>query len=254
MIKTGIKHTDIIFIDIETASVAHEIFHLSATPSLAIAWNTIHESKYKDELTDDGKDKLGPGSSFQKYAALYPEFGKIVCISLGHFKNESEFCVKAYYGNRDEKALLDEVSAELTKLSASKKYICGHNIKNFDIPFMIRRAVIVGTSLNTPFDIYGRKPWDIVEFIDTMDMWSAGAFNLGSRSLESMCAAFGMKNPKEEMHGNLVSTLFYMPGEEGLPKIGKYCNFDVISVSACYCKMTKGDFRFMKLAPTDNIY
>ena len=235
MIKTGIDHSKIVFLDIETVSAKHEIYDLQE--SQAIAWSKVVDSKYKEELSE----KVSYGMLFQKYAALFPEFGKIVCISLGYFINATDFVVQAFSG-ADEKILLKRVSDELTKLSATYKIIGGWNIKQFDIPYMVRRATIVDMNLDVRFDYFSKKPWEMTDFLDIMEVWKAGATYLGSASLESVSAAFGFNSPKESMEGSRVSTVFYSPDQKaGLARIGKYCNSDIIYTSTLYVRMTRGN-------------
>ncbi len=235
MIKTGIDHTKIAFIDIETVHGYSDIFDLPL--SMATAWANVCESKYKDEYSDT----VSVGTLYKKYAALYPEFGKIICISIGVFKNETEFTVKAYYST-DERELLINVGNALTQLSSKYRTIGGHNILGFDIDYMIRRSVINGVNLPSSFDLYGIKPWDLKDrFIDTMVMWKGLSTYLGSCSLESISAAFGIPSPKEEMNGSKVSEYFYLPTGPDFKKIGIYCNRDVYSCARCYLRMTKGN-------------
>lgn len=249
MIKTGIDHTKIAFIDIETAYEYKDIY--DAPAALAAAWARVVDSKYASEISD----KVSYGELYKKYAALFPEFSRIVCISMGYFNSPTEFKVNAFYGEGgSEKSLIDQFSEASTKLSAQCKHIGGHNIKGFDIPFIIRRALIKGAILNTNFDLYNAKPWEVVQFVDTMDMWKPLNAYVGSASLYSIAAAFGFKSPKEEMDGGMVSTIYHMPEDTGstsrnIQKIGKYCNGDVITTAFIYVRMVKGDafMRTMKV-------
>lgn len=236
MIKTGISHEKIAFMDIETANASKEIFELPA--SLAIAWQRLCVSRYKDEGDDYG-------ALYKKYSPLYPEFGRIVCISIGWFTSATDFHVKAIYGeNGDESSLLKQFINEWTGLSKTCSFLGGHNIKQFDIPFIIRRSLILNVSLNSTFDLYGKKPWDISQFVDTLEMWKVLGANMGSATLDAISAAFGFKSPKEEMDGSLVSTFYYLPAGPDYKKIGGYCNFDVVSCAAVYVRMTAGHNNF----------
>ena len=242
MIKTGIDYTKILFFDVETVHGSEKLF--KAETSLATAWGHICESKYKEESDDFGM-------LYKKYAALYPEFGKVVCFSMGYFTNEKDFTVKAYYSD-NEKALLDEFSKVITKnLTGNVKFLGGHNIKRFDIPYMMRRAIIQDVYLPTIFDTYLKKPWELNDYVDTLEVWQCGTIGLGSSTLESIAASFGMKSPKEEMSGDMVSTVYYMPSGPDFKRIGKYCNFDTITSAAVYMKMSKGHYN-MKVI--ENIY
>jgi uncharacterized protein YprB with RNaseH-like and TPR domain len=51
--------------------------------------------------------------------------------------------------------------------------LCGHNIKEFDVPYICRRAMVHGLTLPTIIDSAGKKPWE-VSHIDTMELWKFG--------------------------------------------------------------------------------
>ena len=249
MIKTGISHDKIAFLDIETASSYESIFDMP-TP-MAVAWEHVVENRYKDELSDT----VSVGDLYKKYSALYPEFARIVCISIGHFTSPTDIKVKAFYGeNGDEKSLINQTMAELTRLSTITNCIGGHNIKNFDIPYIVRRSIVVDTALLTTFDLYSRKPWEITQFVDTMEMWKVLNSNVGSASLESIAAAFGFKSPKEEMSGSRVTELYYSDDPDKFKKIGKYCNGDVLTTLLIYVRMTKGDVFMRTMKVVENSY
>jgi 3'-5' exonuclease len=243
MIRTGKNYYDLLYLDIETVRGASKIFEIGGR--LGGAWGYLCSQRYKEELTKG--ETLA--SLFTRDAALYPEFGKIVCISLGYFTklpdNSYGFKVKALVG-RDEKSILKQFSDIVTKFSVTYKILCGHNLKQFDIPYIIRRSIVNSINLPISFDLYGKKPWDLETlFIDTREMWAGLAFNLGSSSLESVSAALGIPSPKTDMSGADVSTIFYAPadvnGKDGLPTIGKYCNGDIICTAQVYKGMTLGD-------------
>ena len=245
MITTGIDHQKIAFIDIETAYPERDIFNLPA--ALAAAWARVVDHKYANEMSDT----VTYNDLYKKYAGLYPEFSKIVCISVGYFSSPTEFKVNAFYGkDGSEKSLIEEFSEVWTRLSTNCKHIGGHNIKGFDVPFIIRRALINNITLPMVFSLYNAKPWEVVQFVDTMDMWKPLNANLGSATLDSIAAALGFKSPKDEMSGDLVSTVYHMPENVNSPlkniqKIGKYCNGDVITTAFVYVRLTKGD-NFMR--------
>ena len=71
--------------------------------------------------------------------------------------------------------------------------LVGHNIKNFDLPFLLRRA----WSLEVPVPGYltpsGRRYWPDI-FVDTMDLWSCGVFGPDGRvSLDRLSKHFGLE-------------------------------------------------------------
>jgi predicted PolB exonuclease-like 3'-5' exonuclease len=104
-------------------------------------------------------------------------------------------------------------------------WLCVHNIKNFDIPVLNKRMVINGIKPSPLLPSYDTKPWEI-KAIDTMDVWKMGN-NFALSSLELMCAAMGVKSPKEgEVTGNRVHEAYYDFNQ--LDLIVEYCERDVM--------------------------
>jgi DNA polymerase elongation subunit (family B) len=103
--------------------------------------------------------------------------------------------------------------------------MCGHNIKNFDIPVMMKRMMINGIEPSKLLPRYDTKPWE-VKAIDTLEVWRAGN-PWGLASLELMCAAMGVESSKEgEVTGNRVHDAYWLDGM--LDAIADYCERDVL--------------------------
>lgn len=69
-------------------------------------------------------------------AGIFAEFGKIICISCGYYTPEREFIIQSFAGI-DELQLLSDFFAFLEQYPTA--LLCGHNIKEFDIPYTCRR-------------------------------------------------------------------------------------------------------------------
>lgn len=172
--------------------------------------------------------------------SLYPEFGKIICASFG-FISGSELIVTSITGHSD-KEILSEVTRRIKAINTwtgdkSDYHFCAHNGKVFDFPFMAKRYVINGLDLPKPFDIAEKKPWDLVNLIDTKEVWKFGVFD-HNVSLDLLAATFGVESSKDEMDGSMVKHVYYK--ENNLEKIAKYCEKDVIALAQVYIKM-RGD-------------
>ena len=56
----------------------------------------------------------------------------------------------------------------------NKHYFCGHNIREFDIPYFCRRMVINQLPLPRSLNIAGKKPWETKHLLDTtgiVEIW-----------------------------------------------------------------------------------
>ena len=107
-----IGHTlikNLLFLDVET--VASEASYEQLDPRLQPLWD-----KKAQKIRGDSQDSTA--ALFYQKAAIYAEFGKIVCISFGGiFANErGELCLKVRsFANTDEHALLLDFKALLEK-------------------------------------------------------------------------------------------------------------------------------------------
>ncbi len=72
---------------------------------------------------------------YAKRTALVPEFAKIVCVSMAFVLENGEI-KKQTFSNDDEHKLLLEVRDLLNRCHKLDFYLCGHNLKNFDIPML----------------------------------------------------------------------------------------------------------------------
>lgn len=166
-------------------------------------------------------------------AAIYAEFGKIVCISVGIFSGE-KFMLHSF-ANKDEKALLEDfVTTMKGWVNDATRAICGHNAKEFDIPFIARRLLINGFRLPAMFNISGKKPWEI-NHLDTLELWKFGDYKHFT-SLELLAAVFGIPTPKDDINGSQVGQVFWMDGD--LERIATYCQKDVLTTARLYLKLT----------------
>ncbi len=159
-------------------------------------------------------------------AGIYAEFGKIVCISCG-FVSGNGFRVRSYYGD-DEKILLKDFAALLNRSYSGQRYLlCGHNSKEFDIPYIARRMLVNGLKLPEILNVAGKKPWE-VRHLDTMDLWKFGDYKHYT-SLELLAAIFGIPTPKDDIDGSQVAEVYWK--EKDLDRIALYCEKDVFTTA-----------------------
>lgn len=223
--------TSVLFLDIETVS-GHATFE-ELNPTMQYLWSLktdMLQKKYADTETV-------PPSEYYEKAGIYSEFGKIVCISVGFFARDKDglrFRVKSYFSH-DEKELLVQFSELLNKRfpDTARQYLCGHNIKEFDIPYICRRMVIHGLEFPNMLDIAGKKPWETKHLLDTMEYWSFGdrkAFT----SLKLLCGVFGIPTPKDDIDGSDVGRVYWK--ENDLERIETYCKKDVVATAQVFLK------------------
>ena len=215
----NIRLQNILFLDIETAS------QYPSYDELPEKWQKLWEKK-SNYLIKEGEDH----EDTYKKAAIYAEFGKVICISVGVYRivnSKPIFRIKSFYGE-DEKEVLGQFCELLRKSFTSTDYLlCAHNGKEFDFPFLARRILVNQLKLPYLLDIAGRKPWE-VQHLDTMQLWKFGDYKHYT-SLEVLARLFGIDSPKEEIDGSDVGRLYWE--EKDIKRIVKYCQSDTLTVA-----------------------
>lgn len=214
----------VMFVDIETASVTHTYEDLPER--FRGLWDKKAALLNKREETP-----LPPEELYPQRAAIFAEFGKVVCISAGYIKYEQDrptFRCKSYYG-ADEAAILREFGEALNQFMARpERNLCAHNGKEFDFPYLGRRYLINGLPLpHSIADIQDKKPWE-VRLLDTMSLWKFGDFKNFS-SLDLLCAVLGVPSPKDDIDGSEVGRVFWE--EKDYRRIAIYCEKDVLATA-----------------------
>lgn len=207
-----------LFLDIETVSQKAKYDELSER--LQNLWNRKAKSIIKP-----GEEELTPADIYDR-AAIYAEFGKIVCISVG-FINDGKLRLKSFYGHSEEKLLSDFADLLNKHYSGLGCSLCAHNGKEFDFPYIARRMVINGIELPKILDVAGKKPWEM-SFIDTMELWKYGDYK-SYTSLELLCAILDIPTPKDDINGSQVGEVYWK--ENNIERIKTYCQKDVVSVA-----------------------
>lgn len=215
---------NIIRLDIETVPLwSSEEEALSSNPDLYGVFNRKYQSKKPDNMSDWDR--------YREHSALFSEFSKIVCISIGRYKedlNVAGFKVRSFYWE-DEKDLLTKFTEIINTFDPTLWRLWGHNIKWFDISWIAKRLIINWMKVPQILNVLWKKPREI-QHIDTQEVRKFGR-NV-STSLEVMCIALGIDTPKWDIDGKKVKTVFYDPtlsSEEKEKIITDYCSWDVIA-------------------------
>lgn len=231
-----IELSNIIFLDIETVSNKKNFSDLN--PVMQEMWSVKSESLQKK--LDEDKRKNSE-DSYRELSAIYSEFGKIVCISVGLFRRDKtaqlKFHTKSYFGH-DEKKLLEDFSNMLEKHDSKKHFICGHNIKEFDIPYICRRMIINGLDLPTMLDFHGKKPWELDYLLDTLNLWRFGDYKAYT-SLKLLCAIFDIPTPKDDIDGSEVGKTYWE--DDNIERIEQYCRKDVLATARVFMRLLNMD-------------
>lgn len=213
---------DVLFLDIETAP-QHELFHELTEEGQAL-WIKKTEIDYYSR-----KNELSPEQSYDR-AGIFAEFGKIICISAGFFvlnEGQMKLRVKSFYDADEKQLILDFFNTVNSFCKSPKQVLCAHNGKEFDFPYIARRAVINQIALPPILNMAGKKPWEIPH-LDTMELWKFGDYKHYT-SLSLLAHVFGIPTPKDDIDGSEVYSVYYQ--EKNVKRIVEYCQKDVVTTA-----------------------
>lgn len=220
----------ILFLDIETVSVAPDLGALPA--HMQELWER------KAELLRERPDTPHtPAELYKSRAAIFAEFGKVVCVSCGVLRFQEDrpsIKLKSFHG-ADEAQLLTEFAQMLNPFMArTDRNLCAHNGKEFDFPYLGRRFLINGLPLPAILaDIQSKKPWE-VRLLDTLQLWKFGDYK-SFTSLDLLCAVFDIPSPKDDIDGSQVGQVFWEEKDYG--RIARYCERDVVATAQVLLRM-----------------
>ncbi|MVT39679.1 3'-5' exonuclease [Chitinophaga oryziterrae] len=217
----NISLDQLLLLDIETTPGVSSFDHLQERM----------KALWLDKIAKTAPDSTDMEGAYADRAGLYAEFGKIVCISAGYFSvenNRYQLRIKSFCDD-DEKVVLNSFLELINKfhIKFPRFQFAGHNIKEFDIPFICRRSVIHQLSLPLPLQVHGFKPWEL-PMLDTMHLWRFGDFK-NYTSLKLLTAVLDIPTPKDDIDGSMVGKVYWE--ERDLERIASYCQKDVIAVA-----------------------
>lgn len=217
---------NILFLDIETVSQFENYQQLPED------WKEHWD--FKAALLNRNRESETSESVYPR-ASIYAEFGKIICISCGYLhgpKDDRKLVLKSFRGH-DELLLLKQFAAMLEKWSHDpEKYLCAHNGKEFDYPYICRRMIINGIEIPEMLRIAGRKPWE-VRHLDTLELWKFGDYK-SYTSLKLLAKVLGIASPKDDIDGSMVNMVYWV--EKDLERIVEYCQKDVVTLTQVLLK------------------
>ena len=218
----------VLFLDIETVPAFPDIEQ--APEEYKKLWE-----KKAEQLKEKEKEDITPEELYEK-AGIYAEFGKIICISVGYLSNDKgsrQFRVKSFFGH-DEKIILENFCKLLDSSFNSRfSFLCAHNGKEFDFPYLTRRIIINHIPVPEALETYGKKPWEIEYFLDTLQMWRFGDYK-SYTSLALLCYVLGIPTPKDDIEGKDVWRVYYLDND--LERIVNYCEKDVLAVARLFLR------------------
>ena len=227
--------TKIMFLDIETVPLKSNFDELP--DNMACLWKEKFVSLQKYWSEKDSENTT-PEEAFSNNGGIYAEFGKIVCISVGfiYYRNDNMFFRTKSFAGDDETLILQNF-AQLIKdnWTTREHFFCGHNIKEFDIPYICRRMIINNITIPAVLNVGGKKPWETA-FLDTLELWKFGD-KKSYTSLKLLTAVLGIPTPKDDIDGSQVAQVYYQ--EKDVKRIAAYCQKDVLATAQVFLRLNQ---------------
>ncbi len=216
----------ILFLDIETVP------RLENYNDLDDEWKQLWEQKTQYQRRDEYTPE-----DFYDRAGIWAEFGKIICLSCGFFTLKGDvrhFRVTSFIGE-EIKILNDFSNLMANHFSGPQHLLCGHNAKEFDLPFIARRMIVNGIEIPNKLNLFGKKPWE-VPHLDTLELWKFGDYKHFT-SLKLLTKVLGVPSPKGDIDGSQVGHVYYV--EKDIDRIVTYCEKDVIAVAQVFLRLRR---------------
>ncbi|MGS0747905.1 3'-5' exonuclease [Halpernia sp. GG3] len=212
----------VLFLDIETVP-NHPIWE-DVSESEQQLWDKKTKNQRKEDFTAE--------EYYLERGGIMAEFGRIICITVGMLEKNDTLKIKSFFGDNELK-LLEEFGDIFNSPKLRDVILCAHNGKEFDFPWIARRCLINGIQPPLPFQMFGKKPWEIPH-LDTMELWKFGDYK-SFVSLELLAHLFGIPTPKDDINGSQVASIYHI--EKDLARIVKYCEKDVLTLANVFRKM-----------------
>lgn len=243
----------VLFFDIETAPLYRKLE--DAPDPLREYW----VDKYEERRPSTYKE-LSQEEYFQERSGIHALFSRVVCISMGYFVRQSGQLLwrQTTHADLDERRLLTDFASKWNEVGElMRKYpsngerisyvVCGHNVLQFDIPFLGRRFVLSRVEMPAFWRQAQRLPtWQLTTpaVIDTMELWNFTGWDKNFISLEMLAYSVGLTFQKSLSHTE-VRECFWQWEDTGEPAcfepVKAYCEEDVRTTARIFIRLQLPD-------------
>lgn len=168
---------------------------------------TVSSEWYKDKHIDKYWERIN----------FMPELNKIITICLWTETKDWIVVKNLEWGEYEQ----------IQKFFEAIKWnkICWFNIKKFDIPFIIKRALHYKITIPNDLKIFWKKPWEIDNIIDLQEIYSYWIF-WSIWNMDLISDFLGLDNPKSWIDWSMVQKFY---DEWKISEIIDYCKRDVLT-------------------------
>ena len=214
----------VLFLDIETVPQYETFAEAPAEMQL------LFTQRYKEDVTTSSEEE-----AWNEKASLQPEFGKIVCISVGMIHN-GKFVKKSYSSEDELSVLNDFVSGKLIERLndiSGGTIFCAYSGESFDFPFIAKRLIMNGLMVPKFLFYTDRKPWERNFLVDLKTIWKWEVYN-GNVSLKLLSYSLGLGSG-DDIDGSMIKDIYYV--EKDVKKIATHCENDIDLLYHSYNKL-----------------
>lgn len=158
-------------------------------------------------------------------------FGRICCIGI--IKEGDNGILQKEVFNGTEK----EILTKFWQAATGVHRFIGHNIWEFDLPFIYKRSIINGVKPRSDINFARYRN---IPIYDTQQEWELWGFRKAQK-LDTLAKVLGLPSSKDDMDGSMVWQ-YYKDGK--MEDICTYCMKDVELTRLVYYKMTFEDLPF----------
>ncbi len=213
---------NIIFFDIETISTFSKEWR---NPPRTVKYEDPKEQKKEDErIFEENKKFILLQDKYWDKLNFMPEYNRVLCISIW-FKN-TDWWISSRTYRWDEKEIIKKFFEAIKWRS-----ICWFNIKGFDNPFILKRALKHWIDIPWALKMFWKKPWEMDHIIDLQEVYKSGVFSSFS-NLDLVCNHLWITSPKDEWIDWSQVQEFYDKWKE--KDIILYCERDVRATIEVY--------------------
>lgn len=185
------------------------------------SWLKIMDGKTKN--LDERERNSTFDQLYAKYAVEYPEYSKIVAITYATLYSENGEMKRDFKNivNLDESLVINTFFDVLKSLSNDTKTmsnltasLCGHDIRNYDIPLLIKRHMLKNgkeSDKELPLilkKILNIKPWEN-GLVDTSNVWKFSGYGDNDNSLEFISNFLGLKKNMSLLTNDELSKYYW---------------------------------------------
>jgi hypothetical protein len=194
--------TKVLFLDIETVPAVPGFGDLDAHAAKLFADKTRFEQERSGKSVEEIYGERG---------GILAEFGKIICIGVGGLKRDGDhYAMRAtsFHGD-DERAILMRFTEMLHKnYNSDEHWLCGHNGREFDFPWIARRCTVHGIRLPRSCWMWPARSPGKWASSTPCSIWSFGD-RKNFTSLALLTHILGIPTPKDDIGGADVARVYY---------------------------------------------